>query len=175
MEDQNTTWTCPQRLIDFTETYIKQSINIDPWYFAITKDSFVTRFVENMLIYGKNVSKSEREYRKWISEHAKTLSITFLYNDGLAEKVIRDECSIEDVLRQNDNYKIKNKRIFDDITSHHTKLKTFGWSEITVKPTDLQQYARAANVMGEKVWVAEANKWMESFVLDYFRHSGVLI
>jgi hypothetical protein len=172
MDENKSNWTCPQGLIEFAKVYISQSIHIEPWHFDVTKDDFVTNFVESMLTHGRNVSGSEKDYRKWMSENAKTISITFQYNEGLAEKAIRDECTVQDVLKQNESYKQQNKRVFDDITSHHMNLKTVGWSEITEKATDLEQYAQAANVMGEKLWVTEANRWMESFILDYFRHSG---
>ena len=165
-------WSCPETLMKYARNNVEKSVNIDPWDFVVSKESFVCQFVDDFLQHGRSICETEKAYKKWIFEKSKYLADTLQYNVELTIRAIRGECSPSYVLEQHTSYKKRNKRIFDDITSHHMNLKAEGWTEVIDKPGDLYSYAQAADAMGQKPWVVAANQWMETFVLDYFCAGG---
>ena len=63
-----------------------------------------------------------------------------------------------------------NNAVFETIIQHHSDIAKNGLS--SVKTDSLEKYANAAEAMGSKAWVAEANKWMQTFAISYFRRNG---
>ena len=82
---------------------------------------------------------------------------------------------IDEILCYYDNYILNNKNIFDDINLHHNNIKHYQqWNDIIHidNRTSLQIYGNAAYEMGQKQWVKDSHKWMESFMINYFRYGG---
>lgn len=67
----------------------------------------------------------------------------------------------------------ENRKMFDDITSHHKRLAVATsregstW-EVAIKSGDLTTYAGAAEKMKEKEWVQIGHLWMQDFATEYF-------
>ena len=63
-----------------------------------------------------------------------------------------------------------NNAVFETITKHHSDIAKNGLS--SVQTESLISYANAAELMGSKAWVAEANKWIQTFAISFFRRNG---
>jgi hypothetical protein len=80
--------------------------------------------------------------------------------------------SIADILQRYDDYLNVNHTVFENITAHHNNIVSEKWSDVAANDSSLAVYSEAANAMGSKVWVAECNKWFETFSIAYFRKGG---
>jgi hypothetical protein len=80
--------------------------------------------------------------------------------------------SIADILQKYDQYLNVNHTVFEQITAHHNNIVGEKWSDVAADGSSLAVYSEAANAMGSKVWVAECNKWFETFSIAYFRKGG---
>jgi 2-polyprenyl-3-methyl-5-hydroxy-6-metoxy-1,4-benzoquinol methylase len=65
-----------------------------------------------------------------------------------------------------------NQALFEDIEGHHANITNEDWSTVANDNSSLAVYADAANAMGTKRWVAECNRWFETFSIAYFREGG---
>jgi hypothetical protein len=65
-----------------------------------------------------------------------------------------------------------NQALFENIEGHHANITNEDWSTVAKDSSSLAVYADAANAMGTKRWVAECNRWFETFSIAYFREGG---
>ena len=141
----------------------------------------------------KNEDINEKEWRKevhkeidWLSKalrNARTTAITSFIT-------INDKTTNNTNIENNNEYvnvnsfqsfiaKFKldvasNQSTFESITSHHHSLKgdTNNYEKGTTNEKSLEIYANAAVAMGEKLWVREGLKWMEKFMVNFFKEGG---
>ena len=82
---------------------------------------------------------------------------------------------IDEILYYYDNYILNNKNIYNSINLHHNNIKHYQqWNDIIHidNKASLQIYGNAAYEMGQKQWVKDSHKWIESFMINYYRYGG---
>ncbi len=77
------------------------------------------------------------------------------------------------LLHEYQEYLTRNKQIYEHITTHHQDITNKDWQAVTKDDTALVRYCEAANAMGDKVWVHEANRWMADYCVKFFHQGGM--
>lgn len=70
------------------------------------------------------------------------------------------------------SHNVQNKKVFEDITSHHQTIKQIDWSENIKDEKHLQIYADAATVMGNKSWVQSGFEWINNMIQDFYYNTN---
>jgi len=70
--------------------------------------------------------------------------------------------------------KEENVITFNQITNHHKRVSEEVWETAISDESALKKYASAAQVMGSKEWVKTGNRWIENYIVNYYRGDGAL-
>ena len=92
------------------------------------------------------LQSTNRASNKRISNSLNKILLTLKNNPQIISLLITNQLNISDVIRQHDNHKEKNKRVFEDITNIHKKVK-INYQQVTTDVTQLSSYANAAEQM----------------------------
>lgn len=80
--------------------------------------------------------------------------------------------SIHEVLTWYYGYLDVGRQVYSNIQQQHRAVAETDWSQITANQEALVTYKNAANAMGRKVWVLEANRWMADYCIRFFCQGG---
>ena len=88
----------------------------------------------------------------------------------IVEKLTDGTLEVDNLYKDYDSYLARNQAVFHSISGRHEGIKVE--EDLYSEDSSLKDYAEAASKMGAKVWVQEANEWMWSFALSFFRRNG---
>jgi hypothetical protein len=103
------------------------------------------------------------------SRHSRALvKAIHLFNDARFESFFKKELAVQQILEDYDEYIHRNQIIFQNITSHHDNVANVEWEKVVENTDSLQDYAVAANEMGNKIWVYESNRYACNYCVRFF-------
>jgi hypothetical protein len=107
------------------------------------------------------------------SKHHKSfIRSLHLFNDAKFEAFYNKELSLQQVLEDYDEFIHRNQIIFENITTHHDEIVNVEWDKVVENTDSLQDYAVAANEMGNKIWVYESNRYACNYCVKFFIGCG---
>eukprot|EP00981_Chlorochromonas_danica_P015867 scaffold14717_cov168-Ochromonas_danica.AAC.14 len=80
--------------------------------------------------------------------------------------------SIHEVLTWYYGYLDVGRQVYNNIQQQHRTVAEADWGQVTTNQEALVTYKNAANAMGQKVWVMEANRWMADYCIRFFCQGG---
>lgn len=123
---------------------------------------------------------SRREWNRLVSENGHTLALaiaSYKQKDPSVtiQDILKKQINCEQLVDSYKQYLDRNRNIYEDITSHHHDLKISNdWkaSDESLSSEALAKYAKAAEDMGNKLWVRQGNEWMLSYAFNYYLRNG---
>jgi len=122
---------------------------------------------------------SERLRNRVYVDACNTIAKAFSIHPNSANRLLDGSMTVSSVVRSWSRGRQDARKVYEDITVHHQRLMdastkssehTKNAAEVTTSSFDA--YADAAKSMGDRVWVAEANRYMFNYCVNFFRFGG---
>lgn len=156
----------PASLIKHVSHKIKTALLPTGW--STTEIDALAQSLMNQLINDPEVGQS----KKLAFETGEKLSKALALDASKKPYKALEKENFKSLLYGYDRHLKANQVVFENISGHHDTITNESWTDVAANSSSLAVYADAANVMGSKIWVAECNKWFETFSVSYFRNGG---